>query len=208
MYQTLAIAAVTAILKYLLENGLVDHSITTALGGDTTISALPPDRIANNSGEKNQLNLFLYEVRSKGLYAASRHAASADAPQVNTPPRSLEFRYLLTAYGEDDLQAEILLGYGFELFHRTPAVDAATIRKILKAVSTQSGGHLLSPSRAVMSDPRLAESLAGIKIRPQAVETEDMVNLWSAFQVSYRLSMIFQVSLEITEEAQITEKGR
>lgn len=208
MNQTLALAAVTAVLKYLLENGLVDHSITTALGGDTTISALPPDRIANSSAEKNRLNLFLYEVRSKGLYAASRHAAGEGAAPVNTPPRSLELRYVLTAYGEDDLQTEILLGYGFELFHCNPILDAPAIRRILKAVSTQSGGHLIPPSRAVMSDPRLAESLTAIKIRPQAVETEDMVNLWSAFQVSYRLSMIFQVSVEITEEPSSGEKGR
>ncbi len=65
MSHMLVLAAVTAVLKNLLENGLVDRGITAALGSDTAISALPPDRIATGSDEKVQLNLFLYQVNSK-----------------------------------------------------------------------------------------------------------------------------------------------
>jgi len=206
MNQTLVLAAVTAVLKYLLENGLVDHSITTALGGDTTISALPPDKIANGAGGKNQLNVYLYDVRSKGLYSGSRHAPGRPENAGNSMPRSLELRYLLTAYGEDDLQTEILLGYGLELFHGVPVLDGPAIKKILKALSTQSGGHLIPPPRAVLSDPRLSECFTSIKVRAQAIETEDMVNLWSAFQVSYRLSLTYQVSVELVEEPPVAER--
>jgi hypothetical protein len=45
MGNALAIAAVTAVLKDLLNNGLIDHNITGAVGGNVTVSALPPDRV-------------------------------------------------------------------------------------------------------------------------------------------------------------------
>ena len=63
MGNALAIAAVTAVLKDLLNNGLIDHNVTGAVGGNVTVSALPPDRVfAPGTQEGNQLNLFLYQV--------------------------------------------------------------------------------------------------------------------------------------------------
>src|SRR5215211_6505709 len=62
MSSALALASVTAVLKDLLENGLASAAITTKLGGDSAVSALPPDRVAAGADEKAQLNLFLYLV--------------------------------------------------------------------------------------------------------------------------------------------------
>ncbi len=44
MSTALAIASVTAVLKDLLNNGVVDHNVQP-LVGDVTVSALAPDRI-------------------------------------------------------------------------------------------------------------------------------------------------------------------
>ena len=41
MSNALAIGAVTAVLRDLLNNGLVDHDVTGSLGGNVTVSALP-----------------------------------------------------------------------------------------------------------------------------------------------------------------------
>lgn len=51
MSNALAIAAVTAVLKDLLENGLVSDSITTSVG-DVIVTALPPDRISVGTDER------------------------------------------------------------------------------------------------------------------------------------------------------------
>ena len=72
MSHTLVLAAVTAVLKNMLENGLVERGVTAALGSDTAISALPPDRVATGADEKSQMNLFLYQVQSRGLSPGSR----------------------------------------------------------------------------------------------------------------------------------------
>ena len=50
MSNALAIGAVTAVLRDLLNNGLVDHDVTGSLGGNVTVSALPPDRIRIGDG--------------------------------------------------------------------------------------------------------------------------------------------------------------
>ncbi|MDB9530751.1 Pvc16 family protein, partial [Nodularia spumigena CS-1038] len=62
MSTALSIVAVTAVLKDLLENGLVSDSITAGVG-DVLVSALPPDLIKVGSDERAQLNFFLYQVR-------------------------------------------------------------------------------------------------------------------------------------------------
>ena len=45
-----AIAAVTAVLKDLLNNGLVDHDLSSV--GNVAVTALPPDRISDNADSK------------------------------------------------------------------------------------------------------------------------------------------------------------
>ena len=55
------VAAVTAVLKDLLHNGIIDRDLTSSVG-DVTVSALPPDRVVTQGQpETSQLNLFLGE---------------------------------------------------------------------------------------------------------------------------------------------------
>ncbi len=68
MTNALTIAAVTAVLKDLLENSLVSDFIATSMG-DVTVTALPPDRISVGADERAGLNLFLYQVTQIGAMA-------------------------------------------------------------------------------------------------------------------------------------------
>ena len=76
MSTALALASVTALLKDLLENGLASAGVTTKIGGDATVSALPPDRVGSGADEKAQLNVFLYHVtpHSKMRHCTGRSA--------------------------------------------------------------------------------------------------------------------------------------
>ena len=205
MNSPLVLAAVTAALENLLENGLVDHAVTAALGGDTAVSALPPDRVATGPDEKAQINLFLYQVSAKGLTPGSRFEGGAErANAVTSPPHSLELEYLLTAYGVDDLQTEILLGYGMAVLADAPVLSAEALGTIITAVSSQDGGRVVPPARAVLSDPALLRCFRRVKISPQALQTEEMVNLWSSFQVAYRPSIAYRVSVELTAALETT----
>lgn len=102
MSSALAIAAVTAFLKSLLENGLVDEGVNASIGGDAVVSVLPPDRITTGSDERPQLNLFLHQ--------ATPHASLRSGERSGQRTMlGLDLHYLLTAYGAQDLQIEILL---------------------------------------------------------------------------------------------------
>ena len=85
MSSALAIAAVSASLKDLLNNGLIDHDLSSI--GSFTVTAQPPDRISTGQTEANQLNLFLYRVtpnqgwRNVGLPSRDTRGARISNPR-------------------------------------------------------------------------------------------------------------------------------
>ncbi|HEV2862133.1 MAG TPA: DUF4255 domain-containing protein [Pyrinomonadaceae bacterium] len=198
MSTALAIASVTAVLKDLLNNGVVDHDLTTMLG-PVTVSALAPDRIKiEENSEPSQLNLFLYQVTPN---AAWRNAAlpSRDSrgARLTNPPLALDLHYILTAYGEKDLHTEILLGYGMQILHETPVLVRDSIRRALSPLPLEVGS--LPPSLQGLFESGLAEQVEQIKIVPQNISTEEISRLWTAFQARYRPSAAYQVSVVLIE---------
>lgn len=201
MSTALAIASVTAVLKDLLNNGIVDHDVGPLLG-DVTVSALPPDRInVENNAETSQLNLFLYQVTPN---AAWRNVAlpSRDSrgARLTNPPLALDLHYLLTAYGEKDFHTEILLGYGMQILHETPVLARDSIRRALSPLplSPLEPGSLPTQLQALF-ESGLAEQVEQIKIIPQSISTEEISRLWTAFQARYRPSAAYQVSVVLIE---------
>src|SRR6266404_9156228 len=110
MSNALAIASVTAVLKDLLNNGLIDHDITSAVG-NVTVSALSPDRIDTTSlNQQSQLNLFLYQVTpNAGWRNVGLPSRNANGDRTSNQPLALNLHYLLTAYGALEYHSEILL---------------------------------------------------------------------------------------------------
>ena len=118
-----AIAAVTAALTNLLDNGLIDHDVA-GMTGNVTVSARAPGAIKLDSIDNVQINLFMYMVTPN---AAWRNAAlpvrDSQGNRLTNPPLALNLHYMLTAYGKDDFQAELLLGYAMQLLHASVASD-------------------------------------------------------------------------------------
>lgn len=199
MSSTLAIASVTAILKNLLDNELI-HQATAASVGDVLVTALPPDRISTGAEERSQLNLYVYRLtpnsgsRRVGLFAAQ------DEP-LDSSPLALDLHYLLTAYGERDFQAEILLGHAIQLLHETPVLTPAVIRTTLASVSAHG---VAFPALAALSASTLADQVEAIKISPEFLSTEEMSKLWSSLQTRARLSVTYQVSMILIESRRTT----
>ena len=155
MGNALAIAAVTAVLKDLLNNGLIDHNVTGAVGGNVTVSALPPDRVfAPGTQEGNQLNLFLYQVAPNiGWRNVGLPSRDERGERLSNPPLALDLHYLLTAYGAEDLHAELLLGYAMQLLHETPVLTRKSIRTALQP--SPFNGAILPRARGSISASRM-----------------------------------------------------
>src|SRR5262249_32598942 len=121
MSSPLAIAAVTAILKDLLNEGLINNDLSPV--GSFVVSALPPDRITTGETEHNLLTLFVYQVPPNiGWRNAQLPSRDAQGARLTNPPLALDLHYLLTAYGSVDLNAEILLGFAMDLLNNTPVL--------------------------------------------------------------------------------------
>ncbi len=208
MSSPLAIAGVTAVLRDLLVNGLIDHDLSPSVG-DVTVSALPPDRIIpNNDQYPSQLNLFLYQVvPNSGWRNAGFPSRNGRGDRLSNPPLALDLHYLLTAYGALNFHAEILLGYGMHLLHETAVLSRDAIRTALVPPSPASAGGGLPDHLALLSTSNLADQVEQIKITPLTLNTEELSRLWSAFQTHYRPTVAYQVSVVLIEGQRSTHRA-
>lgn len=199
----LAIAGVTAVLKDVLNNGLIDHDLAAV--GSFSVTAMPPDRITTGTQEPNQLNLFLYQVTpNQGWRNAGLPSRDSSGERVSNPPLALDLHYLLTAYGAQDFNAEILLGYALQIFHETPVLSRRDIRTALGSPAPVGTG-LLPSTFGNLSALDLAEQIEQIKITPHYLTTEELSKLWTAMQARYRQSMAYQVSVVLIQSTKLTK---
>lgn len=197
MSSPLAIGAVSAVLRNLLDNGLVDVS---GMLGPVAVSAVAPDRV--NVDEANfapRLNLFMYLALPNAAWRnrdlPSRSASTGE--RVSNAPLALDLHYLVTAYGVSDFQAEILLGYAMHLLHERPVLDRASIRRALDPSPLDVA--MLPPAFQALAASDLADQIEAVRITPVPMNTDEMSKLWSASQSHYRPSAAYQVCVVLIE---------
>jgi hypothetical protein len=199
MSSPLAIAAVTAVLKDLLNNGVIDHDLSAAVGGTVSVTALPPDRVETGTEEQNQLNLFLFQVTpNPGWRNFGLPSRAASGEPVTNAPLALDLHYLLSAYSPQELNAEILLGYAMHLLHEAPVLTRQDIRTALAAPAPVTGSILPAAFQAAAASD-LADQVEQIKVTPHFLSTEELSKLWTAFQGHYRPTVAYMASVVLIE---------
>jgi hypothetical protein len=197
MSSPLAIAAVSAVLMDLLNDGLVNNDLSAV--GSFKISASPPDRITAGAQEPNQLNLFLYQVTANpGWRNADLPSHDTRGRRISNPPLALDLHYLITAYGSEDLNAEILLGYAMELMHDLRVVPRGAIRRSLSP-NNPIKAALIPPDGQGRFAADLADQIELIKITPHYPSADELSKLWTAMQSRYRPSVAYQVSVVLIQ---------
>lgn len=203
MSSALAIASVTAVLKDLLDNAVIDHSVSAIVGGPVTVTAQSPGQIKpNDQGViSRQLNLFLYHVApNTGWSNMGLPSRDARGTRITNPPLALDLYYLLTAYGKEDLEAEILLGYAMQRFHETPVLTRDAIRTALvQPGGPVSGVGILPSALGALSASDLADQVEQIKFTQHPLNVEEASKLWSAFQTNYRPSVAYHISVVLVQ---------
>ena len=186
MSTALAVAGVTAVLRGMLEAWLADQNVNAALNGaNAEVTAVAPDIIDLGADAVPRLNLFLHQVsQNAGWRNVDSPSHDARGQRSASPPLALDLHYLLTAYGRQELHAEVLLGYGMQLLHEVPVLDRGEIEGRLPAA--------LLPSQ-------LGRQVEMIKITPQPMGTEEVSKLWAALQAHYRPTAAYQVSVVLIE---------
>lgn len=199
MSNALAIAAVTAVLKDLLQNGLIDHDVAETLG-NVSVTAMPPDRVpAMDDASLSQVNLFLYQVMpNTGWSSVELPSHNSRGQRVTSPPLALNLSYLLTAFGAADYHAEILLGYAMQLLHENGIVPPDAIRRALAPPAPVEGDVLPNGFQTLIAAD-LADQVELVKISPKYMDTEEMSRLWGTLQTRYRTSMTYEVTVVLIE---------
>jgi hypothetical protein len=203
MSTALAIAGVTAVLRDLLNDGLVNHNVSGVLGSSVTVSVLAPDRVVPPSAsEASQVNLFLYLVTPnpgwRNEQLPSRDASGRQ--RLTNAPLALDLHYLLSVYSDGDLHAEILLGYAMQLLHEMPVLTREAIRTALNP--SPNVGTSLPPALRALADSGLEDQVELIKLTPQFLNTEEMSKLWTAMQSHFRPTAAYTASVVLIEAQQ------
>lgn len=207
MSTALAIAGVSAVLRDLLNDGLIQHNAIGVLGSSVTVSVGPPDRVvAADGSEASQLNLFLYQVtpnaalRNEGLPARD----STGRQRLANAPLALDLHYLVSAYSSADLHGEILLGYVMQLLHETPVLSRQAIRSAL--IPSPDVGDQLSPALRALAASGLENQLEQIRITPVSLNTEELSKLWTATQSHLRPTAAYMASVVLIEATEPVRK--
>ena len=207
MSSALALAAVTAVLKDLLNNGIIANDLAAVAGNSVRVTSKPPDLLKTGADEEAGLNLFLYHTaHNTTLRNNSLPAFDARGDRVSNPPLALSLHYLLMAYGKDEYQAEILMGYAMQLLHETPVLSRKAIQDSLSAIpSLQVSGSILPPAYQALAAADLADQIETVKISPEPLGVEDLSKLWSAFQANhFRLTAGYTASVVLIQSKKST----
>jgi len=187
-----AIAGVSAVLQGLLTQGLTDHAVSTALGVDVDVSAVPLDQVETGS----RLNVFMYQVTpNSGWRNECLPSRNVRSQRLTNQPLAIDLHYLISAHGGDDLFSDILLGSAMQTLHEIPFFDRDDVRVLL----TPGGAD---PLLSALSDAGIADQLEQIKITPEYLSNEEMSKLWSTFQSNYRTSATYVATVILIEAEQ------
>ncbi|MGE5793562.1 MAG: DUF4255 domain-containing protein [Bacteroidota bacterium] len=208
MSNALAIAGVTAVLRDLLNDGLINHNVSGALGSTVTVSVLPPDRVvAAGTSEASQLNLFLHQVTPNSGWRneALPSRDGSGRQRLTNHALALDLHYLLSAYTSGDLHAEILLGYAMQLLHETPVLTRTAIHTALHP--SPGVGTSLPPALQALADSGLEHQVEQIKITPEYLSTEEVSKLWTATQSHFRPTAAYMASVVLIEATRPTRSA-
>jgi len=190
MSSALAFASVSAVLREILQDALIDHGVSTIVAG-ADVTAVSPDQVAPGNSAPTGINLFCYAVSTNhGWRNVDLPSQNGSGQRLTNPPLALDLHYLVTAYGTDDFHAEVLLGHAMHRLHEVPVLERDTIRSILQDPGILSG-HL--------ADSGLADQVELVKITPEVMSVEEISKLWTAIGGDYRPSAAYGASVVLIQ---------
>lgn len=182
----LEIASITAVIKRLLGNELVEQLAATPMS-DVALTSLPPDRVPTGGDERAQINIYLYQVSPHAVRHTTSHSRIEQADYV---PLALDLHYLFSIYGEADLQSEVLLACILQFFQKNTVIAQETWHATLRSLAAEHSSSLFSGTDIEAQQERGQ----AIKIVPEFLSLENMAKLWSSLQAPARPSVTYEVS--------------
>ena len=143
------------------------------LSPDVPVTILAPDE----TGGERRINLFLYKVsENPHLKNIDWQVSREDTSQLIPPPLSLDLYYLMTPYADND-----------------EVTGNTTSHEILGEAMRVFYEHAIVPEEHLAGG--LSDAREQIKIMQSAMDMEELSQVWSTFAESFRLSVLYEVSV-------------
>jgi uncharacterized protein DUF4255 len=189
MSNTLAIAAVTATLRSVLETGVrADPDLN-----DTTVTTQPLDKARESNNNANQLNLFLYQTLPNAAWRNMDVPRQVLPGETGMPPLALQLYYLMTAYGRNNDSnqpfSHQLLGKAMSVLHDHALLGPDEIK---------------AATAASMPRSDLDRQVDRVRITLQPLSLEEISKLWTGLQTQYRLSVAYEATVVLIDSTQPT----
>ncbi len=185
MSNYLAIATVTAALQRTLQS-----TVGVDVEGATVTTVRPE---SNGSGTPDTgVNLYLYQVTPNAAWRnADLPTRRSDGTMSLRPQVALDLHYLLTFFGEESqLVPQRLLGSVARTLHTRPILTRDVISTVVDDVD-------------YLQNSDLSDAVELVRFTPISLSLEELSKIWSVFfQVPYRLSIAYQASVVLIEEAE------
>jgi uncharacterized protein DUF4255/IPT/TIG domain-containing protein len=205
MSDFLAVAGVTAVLRWMLREAVAGSGVDTAVGATPTISALPPDRIVVGATEIPQVNIFMYHVSlNSGWRNVGLPELDPGGRRVSAPPLAIDLHFLLSAYGPNELDGEILLGWAMQVMHEQPVLTRDLVQTALSDIATHLGA---TAEDQQVGHSTLADQAELIRLSPQSLSTEEVYRLWPAFNAHYRATAAYLATVVLVQRQRPIRAG-
>lgn len=183
-----AVAAVGLTLQTLLADR-IPNPTNNGTPLPVTLGHPGPERDPEGAVDEARINLFLYEIVEDCFLKNQEIPGLGHVGAYGHPPLSLDLHYLLTVFGStangtffDETPAHQLLGSAMQILHDNSIVtDTLVTRR--------------PPAGRLILDPALRDEYETIKITLRPLAIEDLSNVWTALELSYRLSIAYEVSV-------------
>ncbi len=196
MSNYLAVAQVTATLRYLVTN-----SLPPDLSGATVSTQRPDSQLG--SSDVAGVNIFLYRVAPNTAFRnADLPSRDGSGNLVMRPTIALDLDYLFTFYGNDtDLEPQRLMGATTTTLHTMPVLSPDEISKALLSMppflsAPFTGSQFQSPPY----QPDLGLALERVRISMLPLSLDELSKLWSVFyQIPFALTVAYQASVVLMQ---------
>jgi hypothetical protein len=200
----LAIATVTATLRYMLQSTLPPD-----LSG-AAVTTLRPDA-ALSTADATGINIFLYQVLpNAALRNCDLPTRRSDGTLVQRPRIALDLNYLLTFYGNDaELEPQRLLGSAACTLNAAPVLSAEEIgQALLNSQPFNAPPFNAPPFTTPPYQPDLAMQVERVNLTMLPLSLEELSKLWSVFyQIPFALTMAWQASVVLIEQEAMTPQA-
>jgi hypothetical protein len=194
---TVAIAAVTSTIRYVLDQAL--GGVQPGQVGSATVTTLRPDQVSSagaHAGQPSGLNVYLYQVTPNHAWNLTDLPTRRSSGElISRPVAAIDLNYLISAFGDDAaLEPHRLIAR---------AVLALSVNQVLTRdlVGDAVDAYHVStnPDLGFLSAADLADEVELVKLAPTVLSLEELSRLWAALSTPYLLSVAYTATVLVLE---------